>query len=328
MTAMTRNPSCSLAPHVPLGAPRPVVKSGRAPCYFSIDFEDYAHDFQRTLGVKRPRQDPQSILKAYGLIEAFSKRRLGGARLTFFTTGQVARDYPDIVRRISGDGHEIACHYYEHDQIWHQDRITFRSNLERAVDCLSKASGQVIKGFRAPDFSIDERCAEWAYEELSRFFVYDSSRVADRHEGEAGCPEVMQFAASRLYEFPVYRRQVMPGLNARVVGGTYARLLPTATIIKLLHESVREGFIPQVYFHPYDLLSDYEQWSSFNDLADLALPRRCYWWMRQIQWHSIGNTHAFEKLERIFDEFEHPGAMAELFAEPATHQEQRRHAAH
>lgn len=285
--------------------------SARLPCYFSIDLEDYAHDYQRSLGVSSPRRTPDSIWESYEEIEAFTQQHLGGARITFFTTGQVARDYPDIVRGIAADGHEIACHSYEHDQIWHQDRNTFRKNLELAIEELTKTSGQTIKGFRAPDFSIDERCADWAYEEIARLFEYDSSHVTHHHRGRPGEPEVMRFQNSSLLEYSLFRRQLAGGVSVRVMGGTYLRFLPVNIILKLLREAAAKGFIPQVYLHPYDLLRGYEQWSHYADLTELPLGRRLYWWARQHQWHSIGNQGAFAKLEQIYEEFEHPGPLAE-----------------
>jgi Polysaccharide deacetylase/Domain of unknown function (DUF3473) len=286
----------------------------RPPCCFSIDFEDYAHDFQRALGISRPRHAPHSLWKAYECIERFAQERLAGGRLTFFTTGQVARDHPDIVRRIASDGHEVACHYYEHDQIWHQDRDTLCHNLDLAVEHLCKASGQVIKGFRAPDFSIDDRCASWAYEELSRHFIYDSSLVAVRPPGSAAHPHVFRFPGSRLHEFPIVLRRLAPGVAVRVVGGTYLRVLPIATIMRLLREVWTAGYLPHVYLHPYDVLDEYEQWSSFAELAELPLRSRCYWWARQHQWHTIGNRNALRKLARIFGEFRHTGPMASLLS--------------
>ena len=200
--------------------PRRLAPDGRMYCCFSIDFEDYAHDYQRTLGASSPRRTPDALRKAYEMIDRFAHDRLGGARLTFFTTGQVARDDPDIVRRIAGDGHEVACHSYEHDQIRHQERLAFRRDLERAVECLSTASGQFIRGFRAPDFSIDAHCAGWAYEELSRVFLYDSSHVAEHHDGTPGRPSVMRFPGSHLYELALYRHRIAPGVFIRVMGGT------------------------------------------------------------------------------------------------------------
>lgn len=285
---------------------------GRNYCCYSIDFEDYAHDYQRALGVARPRKTPDALRKAYAMIDRFSTERLGGARLTFFTTGQVARDYPDLVRRVAGDGHEIACHSYEHDQVWHQDRLGFRRDLERAIEYLGAASGQTIKGYRAPDFSIDARSAGWAFDELSRVFLYDSSQVAEHHDGVPGRPSILRFPGSHLSEFALYRHRIAPGVSIRVMGGTYMRLLPTDLILATLREAWQRGFIPQVYLHPYDLLSGYEQWSPYRDLADLPQPRRAYRWARQVQWHTIGNHGLADKLARVYAEFAHPGPMAAL----------------
>jgi hypothetical protein len=297
-------------------AMRPSARAddSRTPCCFSVDFEDYAHDFQRALGISRPRHAPHSLWKAYERIERFAQRRLAGGRLTFFTTGQVARDHPDIVRRIASDGNEVACHYYEHDQIWHQDRNTLRRNLHLAVEHLCNASGQVIKGFRAPDFSIDDRCANWAYEELSRLFMYDSSLVAEWPLGSAADPHAFRFPGSHLFEFPILRRRLAPGVAVRVMGGTYLRVLPIATIMRLLREVWTAGYLPHVYLHPYDVLDGYEQWSSFAELAELPLQSRCYWWARQHQWHTIGNRSALRKLATIYSEFRHTGPMASLLS--------------
>ena len=316
-------PLCRSTAHASKASPG-IVEQGRLPCCLSIDFEDFLHDFQRTLGVSLPRRSPASLVKAYDIIERFARTRLGGARLTFFTTGQVARDYPDIVRRIAADGHEIACHSYEHDQIWHQSRLEFRRSLELAIECLTRASGQTIRGFRAPDFSIDERCAHWVYEELSRYFSYDSSRVGTHHQGQPHSPEVLRFAKSELMEFAIFQRRLAPGFDVRVTGGTYMRFLPIGSILELLREASARGFLPQVYLHPYDILHEYEQWSRWSDLAQLRPASRIYWWIRQNQWHSIGNRSVMGKLERIFDEFTHPGPLVSLVpASPKPNSENR-----
>jgi Polysaccharide deacetylase/Domain of unknown function (DUF3473) len=282
-------------------------------CYLSVDFEDFRHDFERRLGVSKPRRSPDALWKAYGRLEEFAQRRLFGKRLTFFTTGQVARDHPDIVRRIASDGHEVACHYHEHDQIRYESRDDFRRNLELAVGYLANASGQIIKGFRAPDFSIDHRCASWAYEEISRVFLYDSSCVNNLCLGMPNYPSMFWFPGSYLYEFPIFRRRFLPGLTLRVIGGTYLRLLPTSLTVRLLREAWTEGFIPHVYVHPHDVLYECEQWSRYNALGELSRPKRTYWWIRQHQWHRLGNRGAFRKLDRIYSEFRHPGPMASFF---------------
>jgi peptidoglycan/xylan/chitin deacetylase (PgdA/CDA1 family) len=37
-----------------------------------------------------------------------------GHRATFFTLGRAARAYPDLIRRLEADGHEVACHGEDH----------------------------------------------------------------------------------------------------------------------------------------------------------------------------------------------------------------------
>jgi Polysaccharide deacetylase/Domain of unknown function (DUF3473) len=280
------------------------------PCFLSIDFEDFTHDFQRALGVEKPRKAPEVLWQSYEIINSFSQESLGGARLTFFTTGQVAREYPDVVQKIATDGHEIGCHFNEHDNIAHHTPESFRANLEIAIETLSSASGQVIKGFRAPDFSIQGASADWAYEELSKYFVYDSSYVIETSDGINGGLIKFDFSNSSLWEFPVYRRRVAPGFYARIVGGTYLRLLPSGAVRKYLNEASDAGFLPLVYLHPYEFMWKHEAWSKFADLKGLQGWRRLYWWGRQHQWHSIGNAGVIRKLGEIYQQFTHPGTMA------------------
>ena len=280
-------------------------------CFLSIDFEDFTHDFQKNLGIPFPQKRPDTLWKAYERILEFCDTRLDGKRLTFFTTGQVARDYPDLVRRISLDGHEIACHYYEHDTIYLQSREQFRKNLSIAIEFLSNASGQIINGFRAPDFSIDDKCAGWAYEELANFFKYDSSYVTNKIGTKRYSPLVFKFEKSHLIEYPLYKRHIFPGLSIRVLGGSFFKLLPSNLILKYLNEAWFEGFITHIYLHPYELLHDYEQWSSLQDLRELSVGNRFYWGIRQHQWHTFGNRQVFEKLNNVYTEFTHPGTFKE-----------------
>src|SRR4030042_5725259 len=53
-------------------------------------------------------------------------------RATFFVLGWIAERYPDLVRRIQKEGHEIACHGYAHRLVYTQSRDEFRQELQRA----------------------------------------------------------------------------------------------------------------------------------------------------------------------------------------------------
>ena len=48
------------------------------------------------------------------ILEICAKNNVKG---TFFILGEVAEKYPDIVKTINNEGHELGIHGYHHDQI-------------------------------------------------------------------------------------------------------------------------------------------------------------------------------------------------------------------
>ena len=70
---------------------------------------------------------------------------------------------------ISNDGHEIACHYYYHDDVYKEGINNFEENLRKAVFYLKKASNQKISGFRAPKFSVNMNNIEH-YKIINKYF--------------------------------------------------------------------------------------------------------------------------------------------------------------
>ena len=72
----------------------------------------------------------------------------------------------------------IACHYNYHDSIHKSDRKNLINNLEIAIENITNATGIPPKGFRAPNFDILPS-DEWAYEEISKRFEYDSSFITN-----------------------------------------------------------------------------------------------------------------------------------------------------
>ena len=45
-----------------------------------------------------------------------------GTKATFFTLGWIAERYPELVRRIVAEGHELASHGYGHERASEQTR--------------------------------------------------------------------------------------------------------------------------------------------------------------------------------------------------------------
>ena len=58
-----------------------------------------------------------------------------------------------------------------------------------------------------------------------------------------------------------------------VIGGTYFRLLPLPFIVRLLERGARQGFVPLVYLHPYDIDASADPITYPARRLDSLLPR-------------------------------------------------------
>lgn len=278
--------------------------------WLSIDFEDIAHDFKHEHGIDRDgpvRTD--ALFAAYDAIEAFLRRDLGGARLTFFTTGVVAAKCPEVVARIAADGHEVGCHYHFHDLARNDPPAIFEANLRRALDALEAAAGQKVLGFRAPRFSL--RAGDAAhFRALERHLAYGSSLAV---AGGAELAVVRRaLGLERLALFPVARARVAPGLPPVRPGGTYLKLFPAAVTLRALDEAARVGLVPLLYVHPYEFVADRSFHVAMREMAGLPRGRRLYWSLRQAQWHVVGNGTIEGKLRRIAAAWHLGGPMRAL----------------
>ena len=98
----------------------------------TIDVEDYYH-VAAFKDVIRPAEWPDwpSRVEANTdkILQLLDSRNTKG---TFFILGWVADKYPNIVKSISAQGHEIASHGYSHQLIYEQTPEVFRSETQKS----------------------------------------------------------------------------------------------------------------------------------------------------------------------------------------------------
>ncbi|WP_034929498.1 XrtA system polysaccharide deacetylase [Candidatus Accumulibacter vicinus] len=176
-------------------------------------------------------------------------------KATFFTLGWIAKRYPHLVRRIVDDGHELASHGYGHQRVSDLTEATFSADIERAKKLLEDISGQEVRGYRAPSFSIGEGNL-WAFDCLERAgYRYSSSIYPIRHD-HYGMPDAPRFAhrvRTGLLELPVTTARFFDR-NWPASGGGYFRLLPYALSRWLLQKVNQRDRQPAIfYFHPWEI---------------------------------------------------------------------------
>lgn len=181
-------------------------------------------------------------------------------KATFFTLGWVAKRHPELMRRIAGEGHEIASHGWDHARVFRMDRQAFARDLEMSRKALEDAAGMPIKGYRAPSFSIDHR-TPWAYMILAeQGFTYSSSvaPVAHDHYGWSTAPRFAfkPLPWSDLVEIPV-TTAMFAGRRLAAGGGGFFRVLPYGFSRWAIRQVNRRDGRPAVfYFHPWEIDPD------------------------------------------------------------------------
>ena len=180
---------------------------------------------------------------------------------TFFVLGWVAERYPDLVRRIAAQGHEIASHSYAHRLVYDLTRDGFREDLRRSKDVLESAAGVQVFGYRAPSYSITPRSL-WALDVLiEEGFAYDASIFPIHHDRygipvSAREPYVIDRDAGSLIEAPGSAIRLGP-MNLPVGGGGYFRLLPYEwTRWGISRINGKEGRPAIFYLHPWEVDPD------------------------------------------------------------------------
>jgi len=73
-----------------------------------------------------------------------------GAPAVFFISGEQAARYPQLVREIAAQGHELGLHGYRHQTRRQLSRRLLAGDTRRALDAVSAAAGAVPRLYRPP----------------------------------------------------------------------------------------------------------------------------------------------------------------------------------
>jgi polysaccharide deacetylase family protein (PEP-CTERM system associated) len=177
-------------------------------------------------------------------------------KATFFTLGWVAERYPGLMRRIVDAGHELGNHGCNHDRVFNFTPAQFAADLDRSRKTIEDTGGAIVKGYRAPSFSINKN-TPWAHEIMAeQGYVYSSSinPIAHDHYGWADAPRFAfnPIKGSDFIEIPV-TTAMLGSKRIAAGGGGFFRLLPyvySRWAVRQVNAESRPGII---YFHPWEI---------------------------------------------------------------------------
>jgi polysaccharide deacetylase family protein (PEP-CTERM system associated) len=179
-------------------------------------------------------------------------------KATFFTLGWIGDRYPNLVRRIVHEGHELASHGYSHQKATLQSSREFSEDITRAKSALEDIGGIEVKGYRAPSFSIGSGNM-WALECIEKAgYKYSSSIYPVKHD-HYGLPDFPRFPLkirSSLVEIPISTTRFF-NRNWPVGGGGFFRLFPYQLSRWGLRRVNQVDGKPAIfYFHPWEVDPD------------------------------------------------------------------------
>ena len=94
------------------------------------------------------------------------------ARATFFVVGSLAQAHPELIQRIAAEGHTIAHHTWNHEDLAGLSRAAFDETISRTQAVLGDLAAPCL---RPPYGSVDAFTREWAASHGLTLMTWDAS---------------------------------------------------------------------------------------------------------------------------------------------------------
>jgi peptidoglycan-N-acetylglucosamine deacetylase len=169
------------------------------------------------------------------LLDIFKKEKI---KATFFVTGMMAKQYPDLIHRIPEEGHELGCHGYTHTRFDRMEKEEAKIALQQAGKVLRQFERNLVS-FRAPNLQFPINYLKLLEEEG---FLYDSSIAAYKP------PFFKSKTESKIIRVPA------------TITSSFLRIPP-----KIFLPFIKRSKAPVIFFHPWE----------FVDMSDTPIRLDC-----------------------------------------------------
>lgn len=225
-------------------------------------------------------------------------------KATFFCVGQLAKEFPEVVKKIANKGHEIGCHSNKHTWLNKMTEKELLQDTTEALEALEDVCGQKVTSYRAPAFSITPQ-NKWAVYVLADCGIENDASIFPTARDFGGyasfpydVPCKISYQGSTLKEYPI---GLMPVFGKRIAysGGGYFRLIP----YWLVNRTMKNRDYNICYFHLADLIHEEQKLLSkvayekyFKEPG--TLKNRLMRYAKS----NVGTGDAYNKLQKLLSE--------------------------
>lgn len=215
-------------------------------------------------------------------------------KATFFVVGYITERFPELIKNIRTDGHEIAIHGYAHRLVYEQSPKEFEEDIKKSIEVITDICRVEISGYRAPLFSIIKDSL-WALDILAQYGIKYDSSIYPIKTFLFGIPDAPRFPyvislkdSRKIIEVPLSTIKLC-GKNIPFGGGFFFRFWPYRFIRWAVKKTNKNGNPAIIYLHPFDLDPDIPK------IKNLSYKRKF------IHYYNIKTVE--KKLKRLLKEF-------------------------
>lgn len=220
------------------------------------------------------------------LLELFETNQ---TKATFFILGKVAETFPNLIRRIADQGHELGIHGYSHIRYDQLSEKEVREEVEKSKKLVEDVSGKEVIGHRAPEFSINKK-NRWVLQVLAEAGLKYDSSIFPVNSHRYGWPVYGNDITwhiidqnTKIIETPMSSVKVF-NKSLPACGGSYLRILPY-WITDMTFKAVNKHRPVNLYLHPYEIDCPPFQDFYMNAIKNVSVKKRmklmAYWYNRR-----------------------------------------------
>jgi polysaccharide deacetylase family protein (PEP-CTERM system associated) len=226
--------------------------------FFTVDVEEYYHASVVEKYLPRHTWSHQPKRMEYAmnwLMEALAEN---ATKATLFCLWDAVKHKPDLLRYWHNQGHEIACHTNTHRNLYNLGESELYNEIVLPKQYIEQCIGSEVWGFRAPNFSINDRAIEVLHKAGYR---YDSSYFPGRNNGAlVSMPgSIIEGQAFEwnpgFWEFPL-SRMPLGSIHIPWSGGAYFRHFPW-WVFQMGVNRIQKKSPYNFYIHPWDWDKDH-----------------------------------------------------------------------
>ncbi len=143
-------------------------------CAFGADVDSVAGQIGSYGGGESPSDIQRGVFASeVGNIRLLNLFRKYNLKTSFFIPGHSIESFPDVVKRIAAEGHEIGAHGYTHENPIAMTPTQEEAILVKSIELIEKFSGKKPRGYVAPWWEMSNSTAALL---LKYGFRYDHSQ--------------------------------------------------------------------------------------------------------------------------------------------------------